>query len=57
MTEVSWYFLAIAVIFGLGFIGMGVDSYSKNMANAEIAKVCIEQGKTWVNNNCEESND
>ena len=43
--EVKWFAIAMAVIFGLMFVGMGVDQYSKSQCRIEAIKAGVEADK------------
>ena len=48
--EVKWFMIGMAVIFGLMFVGMGVDQYSKSQCRIEAIKAGVEADK--INTAC-----
>ena len=48
--EVKWFMIAIAVIFGMMFAGMGIDQYSKSQCRIEAIKAGVEADK--INQAC-----
>ena len=43
--EVKWFMIAVAVIFGLMFVGMGVEQYTKSQCRIEAIKAGVEAEK------------
>ena len=43
--EVKWFAIAMAVIFGLMFVGMGVEQYTKSQCRIEAIKAGVEADK------------
>ena len=48
--EVKWAMIAFAVIFGLMFVGMGVEHYTKSQCRIEAIKAGVEADK--INTAC-----
>ena len=48
--EVKWFMIGMAVIFGLMFVGMGVDQYSKSQCRIEAIRAGVEADK--INTAC-----
>ena len=48
--EVKWLAIAMAVIFGLMFVGMGLDQYQKSQCRIEAIKAGVEADK--INRAC-----
>lgn len=43
--EVKWAAIAMAVIFGMAFAGMGIDQYNKSQCRIEAIKAGVEADK------------
>lgn len=53
----KWFFISMAILSVVAFIGMGIDKYSENIAEAEFAKAgleqCVEDDKKVWKKDCE----
>ena len=43
--EVKWFMIGMAVIFGLMFVGLGVEQYTKSQCRIEAIKAGVEADK------------